>query len=103
MVAELTQSDHPGRWWMILPDGRIECRLCPRICKLNEGQRGFCFVRQRVGNRMLLTTYGRSSGFCVDPIEKKQLNHFLLGTNLLSFGTARSNLGCVLGKHWDIF
>ena len=74
MVAELKQSEYPGRWWMILPDGRIECRLCPRFCKLNDGQRGFCFVRQRVGDRMMLTTYGRSSGFCVDPIEKKPLN-----------------------------
>src|SRR5947199_1848213 len=77
MVAPLTQSDYPGRWWAVLPDGRIECRLCPRFCKLNEGQRGFCFVRQRAGDRIVLTTYGRSSGFCVDPIEKKPLNHFL--------------------------
>ena len=38
---------------MVLPDGRIECRLCPRFCKLGEGQRGFCFVRQRVGDRMV--------------------------------------------------
>src|ERR1700736_4406289 len=65
----LPQSDHPGRWWAMLPDGRIECRLCPRFCKLNDGQRGFCFVRMRAGDRMILTTYGRSSGFCVDPIE----------------------------------
>src|SRR5439155_2100516 len=81
MVAELKQSDYPGGWWTTLPDGRIECRLCPRFCKLNEGQRGFCFVRQRVGDRMVLTTYGRSSGLCVDPIEKKPLNHFLPGTS----------------------
>src|SRR5947207_8991753 len=78
-VATLTQSDYPGRWWTILPDGRIECRLCPRFCKLNDGQRGFCFVRQRIGDGMALTTYGRSSGFCVDHIEKKPLNHFCRG------------------------
>lgn len=102
MVAELTPSDYPGRWWTMLPDGRIECRLCPRFCKLNEGQRGFCFVRQRIGDRVVLTTYGRSSGFCVDPIEKKPLNHFLPGTSVLSFGTAGCNLGCRFCQNWDI-
>src|SRR5437868_8916844 len=96
MVAPPKQSNHPGRWWLVLPDGRIECRLCPRFCKLNEGQRGFCFVRQRVDDRIVLTTYGRSSGFCVDPIEKKPLNHFLPGTSVLSFGTAGCNLVCRL-------
>ena len=101
MLAELGQS-HPGLWWEMLPDGRIECRVCPRFCKLNEGQRGFCFVRQRVGDRMVLTTYGRSSGFCVDPIEKKPLNHFLPGTSVLSFGTAGCNLGCRFCQNWDI-
>jgi pyruvate formate lyase activating enzyme len=98
----LAQSDHPARWWTALPDGRIECRLCPRFCKLNEGQRGFCFVRRREGDRMILTTYGRSSGFCVDPIEKKPLNHFLPGTSVLSFGTAGCNLGCRFCQNWDI-
>ena len=102
MVAGLTQSNYAARWWMMLPDGRIECRLCPRLCKLNEGQRGFCFVRQRLGDRILLTTYGRSSGFCVDPIEKKPLNHFLPGTSVLSFGTAGCNLGCRFCQNWDI-
>ena len=86
----------------MLPDGRMECRLCPRFCKLKEGQRGFCFVRKRVGDRMILTTYGRSSGFCVDPIEKKPLNHFLPGTSVLSFGTAGCNLGCRFCQNWDI-
>jgi pyruvate formate lyase activating enzyme len=102
MVAELTQSDYPGWWWTMLPDGRIECRLCPRFCKLNDGQRGFCFVRQRLGDGMVLTTYGRSSGFCIDPIEKKPLNHFLPGTSVLSFGTAGCNLGCRFCQNWDI-
>src|SRR5204863_503994 len=96
------QSDYPGRWWIMLPDGRVECRLCPRFCKLNEGQRGFCFVRQRVDDRIVLTTYGRSSGFCVDPIEKKPLNHFLPGTSVLSFGTAGCNLGCRFCQNWDM-
>jgi pyruvate formate lyase activating enzyme len=97
-----TQSDYRARWWAMLPDGRIECRLCPRVCKLNEGQRGFCFVRQRVNDQIVLTTYGRSSGFCIDPIEKKPLNHFFPGSAVLSFGTAGCNLGCRFCQNWDI-
>ena len=92
----------PGRYWHILPDGRIQCDLCPRYCKLQEGQRGLCFVRARQGDQMVLTTYGRSSGFCIDPIEKKPLNHFLPGTPVLSFGTAGCNLTCKFCQNWDI-
>jgi pyruvate formate lyase activating enzyme len=95
-------SHHPGRWWHRLEDGRVQCDLCPRDCKLHEGQRGACFVRARVGDAMVLTTYGRSSGFCVDPIEKKPLNHFLPGTSVLSFGTAGCNLACKFCQNWDI-
>ena len=64
-------SDYPGRWWHRLDDGRVQCDLCPRDCRLHEGQRGACFVRKREGDAMVLTTYGRSSGFCIDPVEKK--------------------------------
>jgi len=85
---------YPGRWWHRLDDGRIQCDLCPRECKLHEGQRGACFVRARHADGIILTTYGRSSGFCLDPIEKKPLNHFLPGSSVLSFGTAGCNLGC---------
>ena len=98
----ITESTHPGRWWHTLPDGRVECTLCPRYCKLREGQRGFCFVRKVHEGRMVLTTYGRSSGFCIDPIEKKPLNHFYPGTPVLSFGTAGCNLGCKFCQNWDI-
>jgi pyruvate formate lyase activating enzyme len=98
----MADIEFPGRWWHALEDGRIQCDLCPRDCKLQEGQRGFCFVRQRVGDRMVLTTYGRSSGFCVDPIEKKPLNHFHPGSSVLSFGTAGCNLGCRFCQNWDI-
>ena len=93
---------HPGRWWHILDDGRMQCDLCPRDCRLHEGQRGACFVRQRVGNEMVLTTYGRSSGFCIDPVEKKPLNHFYPGSSILSFGTAGCNLACKFCQNWDI-
>ena len=93
---------HPGRWWHRLDDGRIQCDLCPRDCRLHEGQRGACFVRARSGDAMVLTTYGRSSGFCVDPIEKKPLNHFHPGSAVLSFGTAGCNLACKFCQNWDI-
>ena len=92
----------PGRYWHDLDDGRIQCDLCPRFCKLRDGQRGLCFVRANDGGRMVLTTYGRSSGFCIDPIEKKPLNHFLPGTPVLSFGTAGCNLTCKFCQNWDI-
>ncbi|HMQ72627.1 MAG TPA: AmmeMemoRadiSam system radical SAM enzyme [Rubrivivax sp.] len=95
-----------AQWWHPLPDGRLQCDLCPRDCKLHPGQRGLCFVRARApaeqGGGMLLTTYGRSSGFCIDPIEKKPLNHFLPGSSVLSFGTAGCNLACKFCQNWDI-
>jgi pyruvate formate lyase activating enzyme len=94
--------DHPGRWWQALPDGRIQCDLCPRECRLHEGQRGACFVRQRKDDGVVLTTYGRSSGFCIDPIEKKPLNQFYPGSSVLSFGTAGCNLACKFCQNWDI-
>ncbi len=92
----------PTRYWHRLEDGRIQCDLCPRFCKLHEGQQGLCFVRARQNDQIVLTTYGRSSGFCVDPIEKKPLNHFLPGTPVLSFGTAGCNLSCRFCQNWDI-
>ena len=92
----------PGRYWHALDDGRVQCDLCPRDCRLHEGQRGLCFVRARENGRMVLTTWGRSSGFCIDPIEKKPLNHFLPGTPVLSFGTAGCNLTCKFCQNWDI-
>ncbi len=90
------------RYWHALGDGRVQCDLCPRFCKLHEGQRGLCFVRACRERRIVLTTYGRSSGFCVDPIEKKPLYHFLPGTAVLSFGTAGCNLACRFCQNWDI-
>lgn len=95
-------SGYPTVHWHRLPDGRIQCDVCPRNCKLHDGQRGMCFVRGAVDGQIVLTTYGRSSGFCVDPIEKKPLNHFLPGTPVLSFGTAGCNLACKFCQNWDI-
>ena len=92
----------PTTYWHRLDDGRVQCDVCPRFCKLQEGQRGLCFVRACENGQVVLTTYGRSSGFCVDPIEKKPLNHFLPGTPTLSFGTAGCNLSCKFCQNWDI-
>ena len=101
MTADV-RADHIGRHWRRLEDGRLECDVCPRYCRLKDGQRGFCFVRMAKDGKVVLTTYGRSSGFCVDPIEKKPLNHFSPGTAVLSFGTAGCNLACQFCQNWDI-
>ena len=95
-------SGAPARWWHRLDDERIQCDLCPRECKLHEGQRAACFVRAMTDGELVLTTYGRSSGFCIDPIEKKPLNHFYPGSSVLSFGTAGCNLACKFCQNWDI-
>jgi len=98
----MTEHRHPARYWSRQPDGRLRCELCPRLCSLRDGQRGMCFVRMREGDQIVLDTYGRSSGFCIDPIEKKPLNHFLPGTSVLSFGTAGCNLACKFCQNYDI-
>ena len=106
MINNTDSIGGPGvidtRYWHTLDDGRVQCDVCPRACKLKDGQRGFCFVRANHAGQIVLTTYGRSSGFCIDPIEKKPLNHFLPGTPVLSFGTAGCNLGCKFCQNWDI-
>ena len=90
------------RYWHTLPDGRVQCDLCPRFCHLHDEQRGLCFIRQNLGGQIVMTSYGRSSGFAIDPIEKKPLNHFLPGSPVLSFGTAGCNLACKFCQNWDI-
>jgi len=101
-MSQIESHVVPTRYWHRLDDGRVQCDLCPRFCKLRDGQQGLCFVRARRGDEVVLTSYGRSSGFCVDPIEKKPLNHFLPGTPVLSFGTAGCNLACKFCQNWDI-
>ena len=102
MADQKIINTHPTKYWHKLNDDRIQCDVCPRACKLKEGQRGLCFVRGRLDDEVVLTTYGKSSGFCIDPIEKKPLNHFLPGTPVLSFGTAGCNLTCKFCQNWDI-
>jgi len=96
------QTVSPARYWTLCDDGRVQCDLCFRYCKLKNGQRGVCFVRQAHNQQLVLTTYGRSTGFCVDPIEKKPLSHFYPGSAVLSFGTAGCNLKCKFCQNWDI-
>lgn len=93
---------YTARHWKKLPDGRVECELCPHRCRLKDGQRGLCFVRAAKKGELVLTTYGRSSGFCIDPIEKKPLFHYLPGTPVLSFGTAGCNLQCRMCQNWSM-
>ena len=102
MKGPSSREDGATAYWTKLDDGRVQCDVCPHECRLREGQRGHCFVRANQGGAVVLTTYGRSSGFCVDPIEKKPLNHFLPGTPILSFGTAGCNLACKFCQNWDI-
>lgn len=90
------------QYWHAIDDGRLQCDVCPRHCRLNDGQRGLCYVRQRLNDEVKLVSYGRSSGFCVDPIEKKPLNHFYPGSAVLSFGTAGCNLACKFCQNWDM-
>jgi pyruvate formate lyase activating enzyme len=98
----MTLNGHSTEYWHGLADGRLQCDVCPRYCKLRAGQRGLCFVRGRAADEIVLTSYGRSSGFCIDPVEKKPLNHFLPGTPVLSFGTAGCNLACKFCQNWDM-
>ncbi|HVP37564.1 MAG TPA: AmmeMemoRadiSam system radical SAM enzyme [Candidatus Saccharimonadales bacterium] len=91
----------PARYWHTLDDGRVQCDLCPRHCRLRDGQRGFCFVRRREGAG-LLAPYARCSGLCADPVEKKPLYHFLPGSAVLSFGTLGCNLACRCCQNWHL-
>lgn len=108
IVHQLEESDKADtftvktQYWHRLDDGRVQCDLCPRHCQLREGKRGVCFIRKNIDNQIKLTSYGRSSGFCIDPIEKKPLNHFYPGSSVLSFGTAGCNLSCKFCQNWDI-
>jgi pyruvate formate lyase activating enzyme len=98
---QASEATIAARWWHRDND-RVVCDLCPRHCSLKEGGYGFCFVRQNLGGRLVLNTYGRSTGFCVDPVEKKPLAHFYPGTSVLSFGTAGCNMGCKFCQAWEI-
>jgi len=98
----LTDEMKPAKWWEPTDNNKILCTLCPRYCKIGDGQPGFCYIRQNHGGQLYTIGYGRPTGFAIDPVEKKPLNHFLPGTNILSFGTAGCNLGCKFCQNWSI-
>lgn len=91
-----------AKWWEPHNSGKLLCTLCPRYCTIGEGQIGFCFIRQNINGKLYSLGYGRPTGFAIDPIEKKPLNHFLPGSSILSFGTAGCNLGCRFCQNWSI-
>jgi pyruvate formate lyase activating enzyme len=93
---------HIAKWWELLDNGKILCTLCPRYCTIGNGQKGFCYIRENIDNKLYSIGYGRPTGFAIDPIEKKPLSHFLPGTNILSFGTAGCNLGCKFCQNWTM-
>ena len=89
-------------WWKNIERDKILCTLCPRYCEIGIGQPGFCYIRQNINGKLYSLGYGKPTGFGIDPIEKKPLNHFLPGTKILSFGTAGCNLGCKFCQNWSI-
>jgi len=91
----------PALWWQKTANDKILCTLCPRYCTIGEGQSGFCFIRKNIGGTLYSIGYGRPTGFAIDPIEKKPLNHFYPGSDILSFGTAGCNLGCKFCQNWS--
>jgi pyruvate formate lyase activating enzyme len=99
---ERPEDLHPAKWWRVEPDGKILCYLCPRYCKINDGLNGFCFIRVNRGGKLYSLGYANPAAVCVDPVEKKPLNHFLPGTTILSMGTAGCNMGCRFCQNWDI-
>lgn len=98
----LNQNFHSALWWQETDHDRLLCTLCPRYCKIGEGQSGFCYIRKNIDGKLYSLGYGRPTGFAIDPIEKKPLNHFLPGTGILSFGTAGCNLGCKFCQNWTM-
>jgi len=91
-----------ARWWRAADGNRVVCELCSRLCVLAEGKSGYCSVRMNEGGHLRTAVYGFSSGYCVDPMEKKPLYHFLPGTSVLSFGTVGCNLGCIFCQNWSL-
>jgi pyruvate formate lyase activating enzyme len=80
----------------------VICNLCPHFCRLGEGQRGRCGVRQNIGGKLYSLNYERVTAYNYDPIEKKPLYHFYPGSTIFSFGSYGCNLGCDFCQNWQI-
>lgn len=89
------------KYQKLLTNGNIECTICPRGCRLGEGQRGFCHVRKNIEGNIVLDTYGYNTGLAIDPIEKKPLYQFYPTSGILSFGTLGCNMGCKFCQNWQ--
>ncbi|RKY88556.1 AmmeMemoRadiSam system radical SAM enzyme [candidate division KSB1 bacterium] len=81
---------------------RLVCELCPRYCRLKNGQEGFCFGRENKNGKMVVTNYGRIPSLGLDPIEKKPLYHFYPSKMILSTGPNGCNLRCKFCQNWQI-
>jgi pyruvate formate lyase activating enzyme len=93
---------HEAMHYKKLEEGRIECELCPRGCKVALKERGYCGVRENKGGTYNTLVYGRACSINVDPIEKKPLFHFLPGAQALSIATAGCNIECKFCQNWEI-
>jgi len=102
MIHSMPLKSTEARWWRTEPDGRLLCYLCPRLCRIGEGQAGFCFIRANVGGRLHSLAYGQPCAVQIDPIEKKPLFHVLPGSSIFSMGTAGCNMGCKFCQNWEI-
>lgn len=91
-----------ARHYAKLPDREIECRLCPRFCRLGDKERGYCGVRENNGGVYMTLVYGKACAVHVDPIEKKPFFHFLPSSKALSIAAAGCNVNCKFCQNWEI-
>ena len=98
--ADLSRVE--ARYYVKLPDREIECRLCPRMCRLGDKERGYCGVRENIGGTYYSLVYGKVCSLNVDPVEKKPFFHVLPGTTALSLATAGCNVNCRFCQNWEI-
>ena len=93
---------HPARWWAPLPGSGVACGLCFRGCRIAEGSRGHCGVRENRRGALVTLVHSRPSALALDPIEKKPFFHVLPGASALSLGTVGCNLHCRWCQNWEI-
>ena len=91
-----------ARYYKKLPEGGVECGICPRHCRVTDLERGYCGTRENRGNVYHTLVYGLACSMNIDPIEKKPLFHFYPGTTAFSLATAGCNVNCKFCQNWDI-
>ena len=100
--AKSTPRAFPARFWKKLPQKAVECELCPKHCKVEDRERGFCGVRENRDGEYVTLVWGQPCTMHLDPIEKKPLFHFRPGSRAFSIATAGCNLECKCCQNWDI-